>query len=100
MSLEAEEVHRTAILTALHARRQLKRSEFVPTTQGQNPGVIVGKAKAEPCGSTLPCQRAPALGVPRNRDRWASTCLYIVMQFEMQIKIKRTFPNKKDAIKF
>lgn len=49
MSLEAEEVCGKAILTALeaHARRQLKCLELFATAQGQNPGMIFGKAKAD-----------------------------------------------------
>lgn len=102
MNLEAEEVHGKAILTTLgaHARRQLKCSEPVATTQGQNPGVIFGKAKVEPLQRTPLCRRAGASGVQRSQDQWTSVYLCIIMQFKMQIKIKRKFPNKKDAFKF
>lgn len=93
-SLEAEEVRGKAILTALeaHARRQLKSSEPVATTQGQNSGMVFGKAKAEPPQHMLPLRRTGALGVQRSQDLWTSIYLYIVMQFKMQMKIERKFP--------
>lgn len=101
MSLEAEEVCGKAILTTLeaHARRQLKCLELVATTQGQNPGMIFGKAKVDPARHTG-CRRAGASSVQRSQDRGTSIYPYIIMQFKMQINIKKKFPNKKDAIKF
>lgn len=48
MNLEAGEVHRKAILTALeaHARRKLEHLELVATTQGQNLSSDIWKSQS------------------------------------------------------